>query len=107
VEKVMKYPKGHKKIGGRNAGVRNKKTQLIDGFAAAICDGGMGKFKKELNKLSGKDYIYAYLTLFEYVKPKLSRMDAVIEEKPTQADLNKLDKQELKTLLALKQKMSA
>lgn len=103
----MKYKQGHKKIGGRSAGVPNKKTQIIDGFAASVCDGGMEKFKRELNKLDGKDYVYAYLTLFEYVKPKLSRMDATIEEKPTQASLDKLSAQELKLLLSLKQKMNA
>lgn len=103
----MAYSKGHKKIGGRSSGAKNKKTLLIDTFAAAVCDGGMEKFKTEIDKLTGKDFIYAYLTLFEYVKPKLSRMDATIEEKPTQADLNKLSAQELKTLLSLKLKMSA
>jgi hypothetical protein len=71
----MAFKKGIKKTGGRKSGVKNKKTMLIDSFAKTICDGGMEKFKTELNKLTGKDFVNAYLLLFEYVKPKLSRME--------------------------------
>lgn len=74
----MAFRKGKIKTGGREVGVTNKKKLLIDAFAMSVCDGGMERFQEELEKLSGKDYVYAYLTLFEYVKPKLSRLDATV-----------------------------
>lgn len=103
----MPFQKGKEKTGGRSGGGKNRKTLLLDTFAASICDGGMEKFNEELYKLDGKDFIYAYLTLFEYVKPKLSRVDAVVEEKPTINNLNKLSLEELNALLELKRKMNA
>lgn len=71
----MPFTKGHKKIAGKKSGSRNKKTLVLDSFAKAVIDGGMDKFQTEIKKLKGKDYINAYLALFEYVKPKLSRSD--------------------------------
>jgi hypothetical protein len=62
---------------------KNKKTLLIDSFAKSICDGGMEKFQQELDKLEGKEYINAFLQLFEYVKPKLSRMEMKADVKAT------------------------
>jgi len=38
-------------------------------------NGGLEKFKQELNTLEGKDYVNAYLTLLEFHKPKLARND--------------------------------
>jgi hypothetical protein len=71
----MPFEKGKKKTGGKQAGAKNKKTLILDSFAKSVVDGGMEKFHTELNKLQGKDYVNAYLSLFEYVKPKLSRVD--------------------------------
>lgn len=79
----MAFKKGKHKTGGRAAGAKNKKTLIIDSFAKTICDGGMDKFEQELKKLSGKDYVNAYLQLFEYVKPKLSRMEMKADVKAT------------------------
>lgn len=53
----------------------NKKTVVLDGFAKHIVEGGMDKFQDELNKLTGKDYVTAFMTIFEYVKPKLARTE--------------------------------
>ena len=71
----MRFEKGKNKTGGREKGTPNKRTLIIDTFAKSICEGGMDKFEKELNELEGKDYVSAFLSLFEYVKPKLSRME--------------------------------
>lgn len=79
----MAFKKGHTKKGGREAGSKNKKTLIIDSFAKTICDGGMEKFEQELQKLTGKDYVNAYMQLFEYVKPKLSRMEMKADVKAT------------------------
>lgn len=35
---------------------------------------GAKKLKDEMNKLKGKDYVIAYTTLLEFVKPKLQRV---------------------------------
>ncbi len=99
----MPFEKGKGKTGGRGKGVSNKKTMLLDAFAKSVCEGGSDKFQKELMKLGGKDFVYAYLTLFEYVIPKLSRTEAKVEVKDS-VDLTKLKPAELKVLLALQQK---
>lgn len=75
----MAFKKGKPKTGGRVKGAANKKTALLDAFAQTVCEGGIDKFKTELNKLKGKQYVDAYLMLFEYVKPKLSRTEAKVE----------------------------
>lgn len=76
----MAAQRGHKKSGGRQKGGKNKKTLILQSFAETIIEGGMEKFERELNKLSGKDYINAYLTLFEFVKPKLARAEFKAEQ---------------------------
>lgn len=68
-----KFTEGHPKKGGRTPGAKNKRTVVLDTFAKSICDGGMEKFQAEMNKLKGKEFVYAYLSVFEYVKPKLTR----------------------------------
>lgn len=75
----MPFEKGKQKTGGRKKGAANKKTALLDAFAQTVCEGGVEKFKTELKKLKGKQYVDAYLMLFEYVKPKLSRTEAKVE----------------------------
>lgn len=77
----MPAQKGHKKAGGRKPGSKNKNTLLLETFAQTIVEGGMEKFQREINKLSGKDYINAYMALFEYVKPKLARTELNNSEK--------------------------
>jgi hypothetical protein len=79
----MPFEKGKHKTGGRTSGAKNKNTLIIDSFAQSICDGGMEKFQSELENLEGKDYVNAYLQLFEYVKPKLSRMEMKADVKAT------------------------
>ena len=48
-----------------------------DGFATWMVNEGIDRFKEEMESLSGKDYIIAYSTIFEYVKPKLIRNNNV------------------------------
>ncbi len=100
----MGAKRGHKKLGGRQKGGKNKNTLLLETFAVTIVEGGMERFQKELNKLSGKEYIKAYLTMFEYVKPKLARTevkgDGVLKDVPlfpeiivyTQTDKERIEK---------------
>lgn len=71
----MPFEKGHAKKGGRKKGVIPQKTLILNTFAQAIIEGGMDKFRIELNKLSGKTFVDSYLTLLEYVRPKLARTE--------------------------------
>lgn len=75
----MKFQEGHKKLGGRKKGSKNKKTLLLDSFAQTIIEDGMQRFQKQLSKLKGKQYVNAYLALLEYVKPKLQRSSITME----------------------------
>jgi hypothetical protein len=96
----MAAPKGHEKIGGRQPGGKNKNTLILETFAQTIVEGGMERFQQELNKLSGKDYINAYMTLFEFVKPKLARTEIKGEMKNTTLpDLSHLTTEEITKLL--------
>jgi len=79
----MPFEKGHKKHGGKTKGTQNKKTLILDSFAQTVVEGGMEKFLDELMKLKGSQFVFAYMTLFEYVKPKLSRVDAKTENNTT------------------------
>lgn len=79
----MAFKKGKPKTGGKQKGTPNKKTVVLNTFAETICDGGMEKFKTELSKLEGREYVNAYLQLFEYVKPKLSRTEVKAEVEAT------------------------
>ncbi len=71
----MPAKKGHKKIGGRKQGTPNKKTEQWEAFAEYCLNGGLEKFQKEMNKLKGKDYVYAFTNLLEFHKPKLARTE--------------------------------
>jgi hypothetical protein len=79
----MGFEKGKQKTGGKEKGTKNKKTLILDSFASSIVDGGMEKFQTELSKMEGREYVTAFLQLFEYVKPKLSRMEMKAEVKAT------------------------
>lgn len=77
----MAFSQGKNKTGGRKAGIKNKHTLLLENFAQTITENGMVRFQEELDKLTGKDYINAYMALFDFVKPKLSRVE-VKDETP-------------------------
>ncbi len=62
----MAREKGCKKLGGRTKGTPNKRTSFINSFCEYITDGGGEKFKEELNKLSGKDYVNAFIELSKF-----------------------------------------
>lgn len=72
---MAQFTKGHK--GFKPKGAKSSKTLVLDTFAKHVVEGGMDKFQEELMKLSGKDFVYAYATFFEYVKPKLARTELV------------------------------
>lgn len=69
------FKKGHKKLGGKTKGTPNKRTQQWGLFSEYCLNSGLKKFEEEMNKLKGKDFIYAFINLLEFHKPKLARVD--------------------------------
>lgn len=70
----MPFKKGQSgNLKGKPKGA-NKRTLLLKNFAQIIVEQGTDKFNEELDKLKGKDYVYAFMNLMEYVKPKLQRV---------------------------------
>jgi hypothetical protein len=69
---VGKFTKGKIKTGGRA-----KKTLVLDAFAKTIIAGGMEKFHTELMSLKGALFVNSFMSIFEYVQPKLQRSENV------------------------------
>jgi len=63
------------KTGGRQKGAQNKRSEVWENFLQYCMEGGLEKFKIELNKLQGQQYVQTYLKLLEYLKPKLTRVE--------------------------------
>jgi hypothetical protein len=60
---------------GRPRGIPNKKTLVLRNFTQVIVEGGMIRFKNELRKLEGRDYVNCFMQLLEYCQPKLQRTE--------------------------------
>lgn len=60
---------------GRGKGATSKKVALVKGFTDHMLAGGADKFKRELSKLKGRDYVHAYMTLMEFSIPKKARVE--------------------------------
>lgn len=60
---------------GRPKGSITRKTAILTTFCDSILTGGGEKFKTELMKLEGKEYVQAYLSLLEYSMPKMARVE--------------------------------
>jgi hypothetical protein len=71
----MPRPKGTPKTGGRKKGSTNKVDSATREFLKNIVENNQDKIKKELEKLDGKPYLDAVLSLMEYVQPKLNRTE--------------------------------
>lgn len=75
---------------GKSKGAKAKKTLLKEKVGIStweqmgqwLLNEGMERYKKEMVKLTGKDFIYAHTTLMEYFKPKLNRTTLEGGEKP-------------------------
>jgi hypothetical protein len=74
---VGKFTKGKIKTGGRAKESKNKKTLVLDAFAKTIIEGGMEKFHTELMSLKGALFVNSFMSIFEYVQPKLQRSENV------------------------------
>lgn len=71
----MPFQKGHKLAKGRTKGSENKEKKALREMITILIEKNQEKFKKEMNKLSGVQYIDRFISLIEYVIPKLNRTD--------------------------------
>jgi hypothetical protein len=73
----MSAPKGNCfNPSGRPKGSKSKKTQQWEYFVEYCMAEGCEKFTRELEDLKGKEYVQAFLSLMEFFKPKLSRVNS-------------------------------
>jgi hypothetical protein len=68
-------PKFEKGNPGKPKGAIREDTKKLKEFLVFIADNGKEKMWDEMQKLKGQQFVYAYLTMLEYVQPKLSRAD--------------------------------
>ncbi len=69
----MAAPKGNK-FGRPRTGSKNKKTLEWETFSKYCLEGGLQRFKEEMDTLEGRDYVESFLKLLEFHKPKLARV---------------------------------
>lgn len=71
------FKKGDKKPekSGKKKGSVNQRTQQWETFSEYCLNGGLKRFEQELNRLEGKDFVSAFTTLLEFLKPKLARAE--------------------------------
>jgi len=60
---------------GKPKGTKSRKVEQWEKLSDYLLNSGAERFKKELIKLKGKDYVDAYNKTMEYFKPKLSRAE--------------------------------
>jgi len=68
---------------GRPEGSKNKKTIEWEAFGKAIIEHGSDRAKQIMDKSNDKDFMFYYLNLLEYFKPKQSRQEMTGEIKQT------------------------
>ena len=113
--KKSTWKKGEKPPVQRPKGSKNKRTILKEAIGvknwgellAFVEAHGIEKCVKELQKMKGRSYVYAFMALTEFVKPKLARTEHVGDpDKPIKVefDLKKLSKEELRQYLELTKK---
>jgi hypothetical protein len=74
---MNKFKNGNKKGKGRPKGSKNKRTEQWEMFSEWMMNEGLVKFKTELCKLEGKEYVSAVSNMMEYFAPKKKRTEPV------------------------------
>ena len=88
---MARFEKGNP---GKPKGAKSSKTMILETFCQDIIEGGIERFNTAMNTLAEKNpklYVDAYLSLLEYVKPKLARHDTSVT---TKGELNIIWKEE-------------
>lgn len=70
---MSKFEKGNKKGKGRPKGAANKRTETWEAFTDYCLNGGLERFKREMNSLKGKQFTDTFLSILEFHKPKQAR----------------------------------
>ena len=95
-------------LNGRPKGTMNKATATArESITAALAGATTEKLAAQLDTLTGKDYIDAYVKLAEFVAPKLSRATVEVSADTPRPDLSSLTDDELRQLLAITRKIKA
>ncbi|MGZ5283721.1 MAG: hypothetical protein ACXWEY_15710, partial [Bacteroidia bacterium] len=63
-------------------GAISAKTIFWNELSDFVTTGGAEKFKQELMKLEGKEFVQAYSNILEFFKPKLARQEIKAEIEP-------------------------
>jgi hypothetical protein len=77
------------KTGGRGAGTPNKTTEQIrESIQKALnfIDGNETQFKRDINALSPAERLKLYVSLLEYVQPKLARTEMAAQYQHVQSE---------------------
>lgn len=83
----MVFEKGHEKMGGREEGVKNKRTEFIEMLKEidiqslperAIAE-NLEDILVEFGKLKGKDKVQLSQKFFEWIRPLLTRSETKLE----------------------------
>jgi hypothetical protein len=77
MKKDTKFKAGNS---GKPKGAISEKTKFWNQLKDWMTEDGADKFKVEMERLEGKDYIQAYNQALEYFKPKLARTDSKITQ---------------------------
>lgn len=95
-KRTTTWKKGEKPPVKKPKGAKNKRTLLKEAIGLKNWDelktfvetNGVEKCIKELGKMKAGAYVYAFLALTEFVKPKLARTEVAGDpEKPVQVNL--------------------
>ena len=81
---------------GRPKGAISVKTKIIKLMMDDVISGGGTRFKNEMKKLKGKEYVQAYLAACEFCIPKLARVESTgNEQEITITQIFKIGDQEI------------
>ena len=71
----MAFQKGKEKTGGRKKGTPNKTTSSIRNRIQKLVDSEYEAVLSDLKELSPKDRVNAFISMLEFVLPKLNRSE--------------------------------
>ena len=101
----MGFEKGNTFCKGRPKGSENKEVKALREKVKELLENNYDKITADLEKLTPKDRVSAWLGLLEFSLPKLQRIEAEVDvESNTEIDFEKLSTEEIKQLIIILQK---